>query len=128
MSVNGEWSFVQTLRHLLLAMDKWFTAPILGLDFHPFGLVDTGSTDFAWPDIDHEATPSLTEVLAARAEQAARLADYLAAMTADDLTRTVEVLDAGPHLVRDCISTVLEEEFWHHRYAVRDLAELEAGT
>ena len=48
-------------------------------------------------------------------------------MTADDLTRTVEVLENGPHLVRDCISTVLEEEFWHHRYAERDLAELEAS-
>jgi dihydrofolate reductase len=28
-SVNDEWSFVQTLRHLVFAMDKWFTAPIL---------------------------------------------------------------------------------------------------
>src|SRR5262245_57416648 len=29
-SVDGEWSFVQTLRHLVFAMDKWFTVPILG--------------------------------------------------------------------------------------------------
>ena len=29
-SVNGEWSFVQTLRHLVMAMDKWFTVPVLG--------------------------------------------------------------------------------------------------
>src|SRR6478735_5490477 len=29
-SVNGEWSFVQTIRHLVFAMDKWFTVPILG--------------------------------------------------------------------------------------------------
>ena len=43
VSVNGEWSFVQTLRHLLLAMDKWFTAPILGEGFHPLGLLDSGS-------------------------------------------------------------------------------------
>src|SRR4051812_42218845 len=27
-SVGGEWSFVQTLRHLVFAMDKWFTAPV----------------------------------------------------------------------------------------------------
>ena len=26
--VDGEWSFVETLRHLLFAMDKWFTAPV----------------------------------------------------------------------------------------------------
>ena len=29
-SVNEEWSFVQTVRHLVFAMDKWFTAPSSG--------------------------------------------------------------------------------------------------
>ncbi|MBA2387047.1 MAG: DinB family protein [Acidimicrobiia bacterium] len=29
-SVGGEWSFVDTLRHLVFAMDKWFTTLILG--------------------------------------------------------------------------------------------------
>jgi hypothetical protein len=42
-SVNDEWSFVQTLRHLVFAMDKWFTAPILGERFHPIGLPNTSS-------------------------------------------------------------------------------------
>ncbi|MGH9272519.1 MAG: DinB family protein [Ilumatobacteraceae bacterium] len=124
-SVNGEWSFVQTLRHLLFVMDKWFMAPLLGRRFHPLGLSNTGSSDFPWPDLDREATPSLSDVLAARADQATRLSAHLAAVTADDLTRTVDVLENGPHPVRDCISTVLEEEFWHLRYADRDLAELE---
>lgn len=125
VSVDGEWSFVQTLRHLLFAADKWFTAPILGRPFHPLGLPNSGSSDFPWPDLDRHAAPSLSEVLAARADQARRLGDHLAAMTADDLTHTVEVLENGPHQVRDCVSTVLEEEFWHHRYAERDLAALE---
>jgi len=48
-SVNGEWSFVQTLRHLVFAMDKWFTAPILGASFDPMGLPNSGSVDFPWP-------------------------------------------------------------------------------
>ena len=126
-SVDGEWSFVQTLRHLVFAMDKWFTAPILGEGFHPFGLTNSGSTDFPWPDLDREAAPSLSDVLAARADQAVRLGDYLAAVTADDLTRSVDVLENGPHRIRDCISTVFEEEFWHNRYAERDLAKLESG-
>ena len=126
-SVDGEWSFVQTLRHLVMAMDKWFSAPILGRPFHPLGLPDKGSIDFPWPDLDREAAPSLSDVLAARDDQANRLGDYLAAATADDLTRTVDVLENGPHLVRDCISTVFEEEFWHHRYAVRDLTKLESS-
>ena len=126
-SVDGEWSFVQTLRHLVLAMDKWFTAPILGRGFHPIGLLDRGSADLPVPDLDREAMPSLSEVLEARADQASSLGDYLAAVNADDLTRSVDVLESGPHLVRDCIATVFEEEFWHHRYAVRDLAKLETS-
>ena len=69
----------------------------------------------------------MSEVLAARADQAISLGDYLGAVTTDDLTRSVDVLENGPHLARDCISTVFEEEFWHHRYAERDLAKLETS-
>src|SRR5262249_4471490 len=66
-SVGGEWSFIQTLRHLVFAMDKWFTAPILGEGFHPIGLPNTGSADFGWPDLDRNADPSFDEVLGVRA-------------------------------------------------------------
>ncbi len=128
VSVDGEWSFVQTLRHLMFAMDKWFTAPILRERFHPVGLLpDSGSAEFPWPDLERVTAPSLADVLAARADQATRLGSYLAAITDEDLTRTVDVLENGPHLVQDCISTVFEEEFWHHRYADRDLTTLETA-
>lgn len=127
-SVGGEWSLVQTLRHLVFAMDKWFTAPILGQPLQPLGMPHAGADASLWPDLDHDATPSLDDVLAARTAQSAQLADRLATMTADDLTRTVDVAENGPHLVRDCIATVFEEEFWHNRYAERDLAILEAET
>ncbi len=63
-SVNDEWTFVQTLRHLVFAMDKWFTAPILGEPFHPMGLPNTGSLDFPWPGLDLALTPSVSEALA----------------------------------------------------------------
>jgi hypothetical protein len=43
-----------------------------------------------------------------------------------DFTRQVEVLENGPHSLHDCILVVFEEEFWHLRYARRDLALLEA--
>ncbi len=126
-SVEGEWSFVQTLRHLVFAMDKWITAPVLGGAFQPFGVPNTGSIDFPWPSLDRNATPDLADVLAARSGQAERFAEYLDALTPDELDRTVDVLENGPHRVRDCVSTVLEEEFWHLRYAERDLAQLEAS-
>jgi hypothetical protein len=127
-SVDGEWSFVETLRHLVLARDKWFTAPILGEPFHPMGLPNTGSADFPWPGLDADLSPSPAEVLALRAEQAARFRRHLESLTWEDLNRTVEVLENGPHPVRECIGTVFEEEFWHNRYARRDLALLETAT
>jgi hypothetical protein len=127
-SVNGEWSYVQTLRHLIFAMDKWFTAPILGDGFHPMGMPNSGSVDFPWPALDATLTPSLADVVTVRAQRSMRLRDYLAAITIDDFTRPIEVLENGPHPLQECVFTVFEEEFWHLRYAQRDLAELEAAT
>jgi DinB superfamily len=126
-SVNDEWTFVQTLRHLVFAMDKWFTAPLLEERFHPFGLPNTGSVDFPWPGLDHDATPSVSEACAVRADRVTRFRDYLASVATTDLTRPIEVLENGTNLVQECIYTVFEEEFWHNRYAQRDLAQLEAA-
>ena len=126
-SVNNEFSFVQTLRHLVMAMDKWFTAPVLGEGFHPIGLPNKGSLDFPWPGLDYNLTPSVSEALAVRADRAKRFRDYLASIETSDFTRPVEVLENGTCPVQECIYTVFEEEFWHNRYALRDLALLEAA-
>jgi hypothetical protein len=127
-SVNDEWSLVQTLRHLVFAMDKWFTAPILGERFHPIGLPNTGSVDFPWPGLDDGLTPSISEALDVRAERATRLREYLATVATADLTRAVDVPENGTTPLQACIYTVFEEEFWHNRYARRDLALLEAAN
>jgi hypothetical protein len=125
-SVGGEWSFVQTLRHLVFAMDKWFTAPVLGDGFHPAGLPNTGFVDFPWPGLDYDSTLSVSDALAVRADRAKRFRDYLATVAMADLERPIEVLENGANPLRECIRTVFEEEFWHNRYAVRDLEQLEA--
>jgi len=125
-SVNEEFSFVQTVRHLVMAMDKWFTAPILGEGFHPMGLPNTGSLDFPWPGLDYSVKPSLDEALAVRGDRAAEFRAYLANVDAADFAREVEVLENGTVTVLDCLQTVMEEEFWHSRYARRDLAKLAA--
>jgi len=127
-SVNDEWTFVQTLRHLVFAMDKWFTAPILGEPFHPMGLPNTGSLDFPWPGLDLALTPSVSEALAVRADRAARFRDYLASVSPADFTQSIDVLENGANPLQECIYTVLEEQFWHNRYAGRDLTQLEAAT
>jgi len=127
-SVNDEFSFVQTLRHLVFAMDKWFTVPVLGDSFHPMGLPNTGSLDFGWPGLDYDLRPSVSEALAVRAGRAARFRDYLGSVAETELTRPIEVLENGTNPLHECIYTVFEEEFWHNRYALRDLAQLEAAT
>ena len=125
-SVDGEWSFVQTLRHLVFAMDKWFTAPILGKSFHPIGLPNSGSVNFPWPGLTYDLTPSVSEVLAVRADRARHFREHLASVATSDFTRPIDVLENGPNPLQECIYTVFEEEFWHNRYAQRDLAQLEA--
>ena len=47
VSVGGEWSFAQTLRHLVLATDTWLRRAILQVEqpFHPLGLAGPGAED-----------------------------------------------------------------------------------
>lgn len=120
--VGGEWSFVETMRHLVFCTDKWFELPVIGgASFHPIGLSNTGSLDFDWPGIDRTTSPTLDEVLTVRADQGRRFATFLDTLTDDDLTRSVEVFENGTVTVGDCVRVVLEEEFEHLRYARRDL-------
>ena len=124
--VNDEFSFVQTLRHLIFAIDKWFTSPVLGEPFHPMGLPNTGSLDFPWPGLDDDVTPSVAEALDVRADRATRIRDYLGSVSADEFTSPIDVLENGTCPLQECLFTVFEEEFWHNRYARRDLALLGA--
>lgn len=123
-SVDGEFSFVETLRHLVFAIDKWFTVPVLGATFEPMGLPNRGSLDFGFPGLDHDVAPTVDVALAAFADRRSRFADRLSTLVAVDLDIEVEVLENGTNPLRECIFTVLEEGFWHLRYALRDLATL----
>jgi uncharacterized protein YjbI with pentapeptide repeats len=120
-SVDGEFSFVQTLRHLIFATDKWFTAPLLGGEFDPMGLPNTGSLDFPWPGRDRDADPSFADVLAVRRNRAARIEAYLADLDSSELTETRVVLENGQAPVQGCLHAVFEEEIAHLGYATRDL-------
>jgi len=124
-SIDGEWSFIQTLRHLVMAMDKWFTLPVLGqAEMHPIILPNGGSNDFPWPGRDLTADSTYTDVLAVRAERAARFREFIASVTSNELARTTTVLENGEATVEQCLHVVFEEEFEHLRYAMRDLDRL----
>ena len=122
-SVDGEFSFVQTLRHLVFAIDKWFTAPILGGEFDPIGLPNTGSLDFPWPGIDRDADPSFADALAVgaivlRVREVSRRSEPADSSRPARCSRTATRRCRLPALV-------FEEEMAHLGYATRDLDPLE---
>lgn len=123
-SVDGEWSFVQTLRHLVFATDKWFTVPVLGGAFHANGLPNTGSSDVAWPGVDARAAPSFEDAVGAWLDRSDKLRDHLDDIDPDALSVEVEVVENGTTSVGDCVGVVFEEHFEHLRYATRDLDRL----
>jgi uncharacterized protein YndB with AHSA1/START domain len=130
VSVDGEWSFAQTLRHLVLATDAWLGRAVLELDqpFHPLGLAFAGAEDEGLdPSIFTTAAPTYAEVLEVRAGRVAMVRDFLATVTPDELDapRKNPWAPAYPETTRSCLHVILEEEWEHHRFAVRDLDALE---
>lgn len=131
VSVGSEWSFAQTLRHLVLATDIWLGGAILEIEqpFHPIGLVCASSeADGFDMSIFATATPSYSEVLEARANRVAMVRDFLASVTSGELaaTRKNPHGPERPETTLSCLHVILEEEWEHHRYAVRDLDGIEA--
>jgi hypothetical protein len=131
ISVGGEWSFAQTLRHLVLATDMWLGRAILEVEqpFHPIGLADTGTeVDGLDMSIFATATPSYSEVLEARAGRVAMVREFLATVTSGELAaaRSNPHDPECPETTLSCLHVILEEEWEHHRYAVRDLDAIEA--
>jgi hypothetical protein len=131
VSVGGEWSFAQTLRHLTMATDVWLRRAILGIEqpFHPLGLSYAGAEDEGLDmSVFTTATPSYDEVLEARAGRVAMVRDFLASVTADELAapRKNPWSPDYPETVLSCLHVILGEEWEHHRYAVRDLDAIEA--
>jgi len=66
-SVDGEWSFIETLRHLVLATDSWVRRAMLGdpSPWDPLGLPWDEMVDTPGVPRDRDARPSLDTVLAA---------------------------------------------------------------
>jgi len=126
-SVEGEWSFTQTVRHVLFATDKWFTVPVAGGEFHPVGLPNTGSAGFVWPGLDEAADPTFEDVVGAWRDRSERLRRHLEDVEPAALAVEVDVLENGATSVHDCIGVVFEEHFHHLRYATRDLDRLSGG-
>ena len=133
ISVEGEWSFAQTLRHLVLATDTWLRRGILEIDqpFHPLGLAGPGAEEDGLDmSIFTTDPPTYEQVLEIRAGRAAMVRDFLATVTAEELTATRKNPWAPqyPETTLSCLHVILEEEWEHLRYAVRDLDTIESRS
>jgi hypothetical protein len=133
-SVEDEWSFLETLRHLAFATDAWVGRALLG-DPSPWDPLDLPFDEMpAAPGVpwDRDARPSLDEVLALRADRQATVRRVLAELTDERLDEMTDPVD-GPGWplsqsfpVRECLTVVLSEEWEHRQYAERDLDVLTA--
>jgi len=132
--VDEEWSFVETLRHLVYITDSWASRTILDdpTPFHPLALPQTAyaPADAAALGMDVAARPSYAEVMKVRADRMAVVRGILDGLTDAELGRMCTRAPApgypeGERPVWECLGVVMEEECEHHRFAARDLAILE---
>lgn len=132
--VDGEWSFVETLRHLVFAADCWLSRAIqlAPHPYHPWGLPWTGAEP-GWArtiGIDTSASPRLADVLTVRRERQQAMREQLERLTDSELADVRTAPDEpghpnGEHSVLHCLHVLLNEEWEHHRYATRDLDVLQ---
>src|SRR5271165_5864742 len=83
--VNEEWSFAQTLRHLVFITDAWASRTVLDepMPYHPFGLTQSWypAADAHALGIGTGTEPSYAEILAARADRMAVMRRIVAGLT-----------------------------------------------
>ncbi|MDX6280347.1 MAG: hypothetical protein QOH03_1418 [Kribbellaceae bacterium] len=134
-SVDGEWSFTETLRHLAFATDAWIRRAILGdpTPWHPLDLPWDQMDDTPGVPRDRTARPSLDEVMALRKDRMATVRQYVDHLTDEQLASDTTPVTGAPswpqpisYPVRECLLITLNEEYHHRLYAERDLAALAA--
>ena len=134
--VDGEWSLVETLRHLVFADGCWISRQYRETDdaFHPLAVP---TTDYpldqrAARGLDEAAQPAYGEVLAVFRDRQSWLRQLLVALTQADLERPRTAVIAPAwgeetHTGAECLRVLLEEYSSHRRYAERDLGVLGTG-
>lgn len=133
-SIGGEWSFIETLRHLVFATDSWIRRAILG-DPSPWDALDLPWEEM--PDTpgvprDRDARPSLETVLALRRDRMSTVREVIEGLTDESLGEQTAPVE-GPgwpasrsYPIRKCLLIILNEEWEHRLYAERDIEVLDA--
>lgn len=126
-SVNGEWSTVESLRHVVLIVDLWLAKIVLGQEdpFHPMALPPTFMPPkLPGTSIDPDARPSFDEACEVVRGRLAAVRAYVGELTPDDLDRAVV---AHAKTVGGALSVLLGELKAHTRFVNRDLDIIEGS-
>ena len=115
--VDDEWSFLETVRHLIFVTDSWIADRVLGRsDYHPVGQPPSFVTDPGSYGLDVGTDATLAEVMAVREDRMATVRALVERLTDDELEQPRD-----DETVRSCLWTVLDEEWHHNWFANRDL-------
>lgn len=131
--VDGEWSVAQTMRHLVFAVDGWVRHGVQGVDgaFSPIGIPFSEYDDeVAALGVDLAVTPPFQEVRATFDDRMAQVRAQYDALTQEEFEATARRLppwepETRTLPVRRCLGVIVNEFWEHHRFAERDLDELE---
>jgi hypothetical protein len=135
-SVDGEWSFIQTLRHLGFATACW-VGGIVEQDPDPWDPLDLPWDEApGWDGVpwDRDVQPRLDDVLALRQRRMLEVREVIESLTQARLEQmatsaTPVSPDGGSGVtIAQCLRVVLNEEWEHRLYAERDLTALRAES
>lgn len=133
--VDEEWSFEETLRHLIFITDAWLSRTVLDepMPYHPIGIPQSWYPESAAAEIgiDRASRPAYDEILAVRASRMAAVRRIVDSATDAELGRSCRRSPAPGYPEEDrsvieCLGVVMDEEIEHYRFAVRDLTKLES--
>lgn len=128
-SVNGEWTLTETLRHLVFVVDAWVGHAVLGEEspFHPAGLPPSFITNGADFGLDPHAAPTFEDAVGLHNGRLATVSAFLDTVTDQDVNerrgpnRNPGFPPPAERTPAECLRVLFNEEWAHHRFAVRDL-------
>lgn len=135
--VAGEWSLVETVRHLVFAVDGWLGRMLRGTEhaYHPVGVPPTDFPAEHWTTIglDPASDPTWEEAVEVLRGRQHDVRSELATLTDEQLSESRTIAIAPPvwgeetTTVARCFTVLQREHVDHLRYARRDLATLRAA-
>ena len=122
--VDGEWSTVQSLRHLVFVADLWLSRTILGEadPFHPIGLPPHFvPAKLPGTSIDPDAQPTFAEASEVLRGRLAHVESSVAALDDADLARPI---DNHAGNVAGALGVLFDEYAAHDSFINRDLDKI----